>query len=88
MAADWVEADGRGKLLVLHDGSSFSAAMARAFADHAPSRASEPAVVSTTIDDVQLPGLAGYDAVFFAPSSVQSAGRLAVALGDSALPVA
>lgn len=86
-AANWVTEDERTNVLVLHDGSTYSAGLAREFATRVPGVAGQPAEVSTEGEQFQLPQLVGYDAVFVAPSSVQSAGRIATALEGSGLPV-
>jgi branched-chain amino acid transport system substrate-binding protein len=86
-AAEWTEAEGRGRVLVLEDGSTYSAGMARTFVASLPRVASGPVGVNTEGENIQLPTLEQYDAVFIAPSSVRSASRLARALESRALPV-
>jgi branched-chain amino acid transport system substrate-binding protein len=86
-AAEWVVADGRGRVLVLEDGSTYSAGMGREFASRLPGIASGPEHVATSGESVILPSLEGYDAVFVAPSSVQSAARLARALEETSRTV-
>lgn len=86
-AAEWAEADGRANVIVMQDGSTYSEAMAREFGRHFPGAASDPVLVLTTDEQVILPDLVGYDAVYVAPSSVRSAERLANALYESGLPV-
>jgi ABC-type branched-subunit amino acid transport system substrate-binding protein len=86
-AAEWAEADGRTNVIVMQDGSTYSEAMARELGRHLSGRASGPVLVPATGERVIMPDLVGYDAVFVAPSSVQSAGRLAIALAESGLPV-
>jgi ABC-type branched-subunit amino acid transport system substrate-binding protein len=86
-AADWVTDDGRTKVLVLHDGSTYSEGLAREFHASLPDIATAPVHVQSDVQQALLPSLEGHDAAYIAPSSAQSAGRLAVALARSALPV-
>jgi ABC-type branched-subunit amino acid transport system substrate-binding protein len=86
-AAEWAAEEGRSRVLVLHDGSTYSEGLAREFASRAPSAVATQVEVSTSGQQVQLPALVGYDAVYVAPSSVQSAVLLAQALDGSGLAV-
>jgi len=79
--------DGRSRIVVLYDGSTYSAGLAREFEASFKGAAAQPVMLDTSVESVTLPPLEEYDAAFFAPSSVKSAGRAASALSASALPV-
>ena len=86
-AADWTARDGVAHVLALHDGSTFSAAMAREFVSHSRSPSPVAMQIDTGAETVSLPPLEGFDAIFFAPSTVQSAARLALSIRGAGVPV-
>jgi hypothetical protein len=86
-SSDWTARDGVAQVLALHDGSTYSAAMVREFVSHSPSRSPVVMLIDTGAETVFLPPLEGIDAIFFAPSTVQSAERVALSLRSAGLPV-
>ncbi len=86
-AANWISKTGAVHVLALHDGSTYSEAMVREFAGRPESGVPALMRIDTSAESVSLPPLEGFDAIFFAPSTLQSAARLAKSVRRSGLPV-